>query len=130
MIVLSKKERALPPRLIPALVLFAALAGAGQSGRADTPAPKTEKSDSQSPSDSRLERAIRARFARSKIAKNAFAVEVRGGVATLTGRTGIVQHKGTATRLARSAGAAKVVNQIQVAAKDAEEAPRARVKPR
>jgi hypothetical protein len=64
--------------------------------------------------DVQLEKAIRARFARSKISKNNFQVRVQGGVATLEGQTDIIQHKGTATRLARSAGAAQVVNKIQV----------------
>jgi hypothetical protein len=61
-----------------------------------------------------LEKAIRARFAKSKISKNNFQVQVQGGVATLEGQTDVIQHKGTATRLARSAGAARVVNKIQV----------------
>lgn len=65
-------------------------------------------------SDERVEAAIRARFARSKIASNHFQVRVQGGVATLEGRTDTIQHKGTATRLAKSAGAVRVVNKIEV----------------
>lgn len=70
--------------------------------------------------DTNLEKAIRARLAASKISTNKFEVHVQGGVATLEGRTDVVQHKGAATRLARSAGAVKVVNRIEVsqAAKD------------
>ncbi len=64
-------------------------------------------------SDRELEAAIRARFARSKIAVNHFEVSVQGGVATLTGKTNVIQHKGTATRLARAAGAVQVVNKIE-----------------
>jgi len=64
--------------------------------------------------DAQLEKAIRARLARSKISSNNFQVRVQGGVATLEGKTDVVQHKGTATRLARSAGAVQVVNKIQV----------------
>jgi hypothetical protein len=45
-------------------------------------------------SDPDLEKAIRARFARSKIAANHFEVHVQGGVATLQGNTDVVQHKG------------------------------------
>jgi len=65
-------------------------------------------------------KAIRARLARSKINADHFQVRVQGGVATLEGRTDVLQHKGTATRLAKSAGATQVANQIQVsqAAKD------------
>jgi hypothetical protein len=64
--------------------------------------------------DPQLESAIRARFARSKIGVNHFTVRVQGGVATIEGRTDVIQHKGTATRIARSAGAAHVVNKIQI----------------
>ena len=64
--------------------------------------------------------AIRARFAASKISKNKFEVHVQGGVATISGKTDVLQHKGTATRLAKSAGAKQVVNKVEVsdAAKD------------
>lgn len=68
-------------------------------------------------SDAALEKAIRERFARSKIAANRFTVRVQGGVATLEGRTEILQHKGTATRLAKAAGARRVVNRIEVSEK-------------
>lgn len=64
--------------------------------------------------DERIEAAIRARFAKSKIAQNNFRVRVEKGVATLEGRTDVIQHKGTATRLAKSAGAVRVVNRIEV----------------
>jgi len=64
--------------------------------------------------DRRLEQAIRARFAASKIAVNGFEVRVQGGVATIEGRTDVVQHKGTATRLAKAMGAVRVVNRIEV----------------
>jgi len=64
-------------------------------------------------SDAALEKSIRARFADSKIASDKFEVHVQGGRATLTGGTNILQHKGVATRLARSEGAAEVVNNIE-----------------
>jgi osmotically-inducible protein OsmY len=65
-------------------------------------------------SDPELEKAIRSRFSRSKIGANHFEVHVQGGVATLEGNTEVVQHKGTATRLAKTAGATSVVNHIRV----------------
>ena len=70
--------------------------------------------------DAQLEKDIRARFAKSKISTHKFQVHVQGGVATIEGQTDVLQHKGTATRLAKSAGAIKVVNRIGVsqAAKD------------
>jgi osmotically-inducible protein OsmY len=69
---------------------------------------------SPAPTDQQLERAILERFARSKIARNHFQVRVQGGVATLTGKTDVLQHKGVATRLAKNAGARQVVNRIEV----------------
>lgn len=65
-------------------------------------------------SDVELEKAIRVRLAKSKIAADQFQVRVQGGVATIEGRTDVIQHKGTATRLAKSAGAVAVVNKVQV----------------
>jgi osmotically-inducible protein OsmY len=71
-------------------------------------------------SDSDLEKAINAKLSASKISTDKFKVHVQGGVATLEGYTEIVQHKGTATRLAKSAGALAVINNIEIsqAAKD------------
>ena len=65
-------------------------------------------------SDAELEKAIRARFSRSKINANHFEVRVQGGIATINGKTDIIQHKGTATRLAKLAGAAAVNNRVEV----------------
>jgi hypothetical protein len=64
--------------------------------------------------DSAIEAEIRARFAKSRIAKNGFAVRVQNGVATLSGKTDVVQHKAVATRLAKLSGAVRVSNQISV----------------
>jgi hypothetical protein len=74
-------------------------------------APKAKK---PALSDADLEKAIRARFATSKISTHHFQVHVQGGVATIEGQTDVLQHKGTATRLAKNAGAIGVVNQIEV----------------
>jgi hypothetical protein len=65
-------------------------------------------------SDRQLENAIRARFAGSKISVNKFQVHVQGGIATVEGHTDVIQHKGTATRLAKAAGARDVVNRVEI----------------
>src|SRR3954453_19288508 len=65
-------------------------------------------------SDPQLEAAIRARFAKSKINADKFQVHVQGGVATLEGRTDVIQHKATAPRLARASGSVPVNNRIQI----------------
>ncbi|MBI1788383.1 MAG: BON domain-containing protein [Acidobacteria bacterium] len=91
------------------------IAIAAQAGPDAKPAPSTQRSSSQPvASDAQIEKAIRARFAESKISTNKFQVRVQGGVATLEGKTEVLQHKGTATRLAKSAGAVRVINRIEV----------------
>src|SRR5215470_1763446 len=115
-------------RLLLCLALFA-MTGLGQTSPVAKPAsttvkktaPATKSSSGNSASnDAAIEKTIRAKLAASKISTDKFEVHVQGGVATLTGRTDVLQHKGTATRLAKSAGAKEVVNKVQVsdAAKD------------
>jgi hypothetical protein len=65
-------------------------------------------------SDAQLEAVIRAKFAKSKINADKFTVRVQGGVATIDGKTEVVQHKGTATRMCKTAGAAAVNNRVQI----------------
>jgi osmotically-inducible protein OsmY len=64
--------------------------------------------------DKKIEASIRGRLEKSKIGKDGFKVRVQGGVATWEGTTSILQHKGAATRMAKAAGAKKVVNNIKV----------------
>ncbi len=64
-------------------------------------------------SDKEIEATIRAKFAKSKINADKFTVHVQGGVATIEGRTDVVQHKGVATRLAKTGGALAVNNRVQ-----------------
>lgn len=64
--------------------------------------------------DKAIEAAIRAKLEKSKIGKDGFKVHVQGGVATWEGTTTVLQHKGAATRMAKSAGAKAVVNHIKV----------------
>jgi osmotically-inducible protein OsmY len=104
-----------------ALVLVAALAGQGQAATVatnGTGAPKTGAGPVQKGRalpDAQIERNIKARLARSKMSgKEHFTVSVQGGVATLEGKTNVIQHKGVATRIARLGGAVAVENHIQV----------------
>jgi len=61
--------------------------------------------------DAQIERNIKAKFAKSKIN---FTVSVQNGVATIEGKTEVIQHKGVATRLAKIGGALAVQNHIAV----------------
>ncbi len=65
-------------------------------------------------SDAQLEATIRAKLAKSKVGKDGFKFHVQHGVVTWEGQTNVPQHKGAATRMARTAGALQVVNNIQV----------------
>ncbi len=65
-------------------------------------------------SDAAIEAAIRAKLAKSKIGKDGFQVHVHHGVADWEGHTAVMQHKGAATRMAKSAGATAVENHIKI----------------
>jgi hypothetical protein len=65
-------------------------------------------------SDAEIEATIKAKLSKSKIGKDGFQVHVKNGIATWTGSTSIMQHKGAATRMAKTAGALQVVNNIKV----------------
>jgi hypothetical protein len=97
------------------------LTGSRSSGQAAAPSTAVRKTASRQHnkqsaviSDAGLEKAIRQRFAGSKIASDEFEVRVEGGTAFISGRTGVIQHKGTATRMAKTAGADRVVNQVEI----------------
>jgi hypothetical protein len=78
--------------------------------REAAPAAKATASDAQ------IEAVIKAKLAKSKIGADGFKVRVQGGVATWEGRTNVVQHKGAATRMAKTAGAVAVNNHIEISA--------------
>jgi len=65
-------------------------------------------------SDAEIEATIKAKLANSKIGKDGFQVHVKNQIATWTGSTSVMQHKGAATRMAKAAGAIQVVNNIKV----------------
>jgi hypothetical protein len=91
-------------------------AGARAASPPHHPAPHTRPAagGQAAVGDREIEAAIRARFAKSKISQNHFEVRVQGGVAVIEGHTDVIQHKGTATRLAKAAGAREVVNRIEL----------------
>jgi hypothetical protein len=94
-----------PVRTLAVLIACCALSGQAATKSSAAPAPL---------SDAAIEQDLRARIARSKISKNNFQVKVQNGTAILTGRTDVIQHKGVATRLAKSAGARRVDNRIEI----------------
>ncbi|MBV8833933.1 MAG: BON domain-containing protein [Acidobacteriaceae bacterium] len=93
--------------------LIGILAGSAQANTSARPAAIARIS---SPTDAQIEATIRTKLAKSKIGKDGFRFKVAHGVVTWEGTTNVVQHKGSATRMAKAAGATQVVNNIQVSA--------------
>lgn len=93
------------------LVLVCGLAGTLSAVSTSHP---TSASHAATPSDAEIEATLHAKLAKSKIGKDGLKFHVSHGVVTWEGSTAIMQHKGSATRMAHAAGAAKVVNNIQV----------------
>jgi len=102
-------------RLIAGLFLLSlTLAASGNNGKPVVPTHvRTAAAPAIAP-DADVERAIRQRFARSKAAADNLQVHVVGGVATIEGQTDVIQRKGSATRMARAAGARQVINKIVI----------------
>jgi hypothetical protein len=102
--------------LIVCALVLAALAGPGQAATALPPAAAAQKKLNALPNatDGQILTTIRARLAKSKVAIDRFTVTVQNRVATFEGKTSVVQHKGVATRIARTSGAIAVQNHIQI----------------
>lgn len=92
------------------LLLMLVLPGIRAQTKTKAPPPQ----GTTAPQDIQIESDIRTRLAKSVIGKDGFTVRVQGGVAYWDGTTNVVQHKGAATRMAKSAGAKKVVNNIKI----------------
>jgi hypothetical protein len=90
------------------LLLSLALAGSTFAG------PLTMSHSQGKFSDGEIEATIKAKLAKSRIGKDGFQVHIKDGVATWTGTTTVMQHKGAATRMAKAAGAIHVINNIKV----------------
>lgn len=75
----------------------------------------TSKAQRHSPrTDAQIAATLRTKLAKAKIGKDGLRFRVQNGVVTWEGVTHVAQHKGAATRMAKSAGARKVVNNILV----------------
>jgi hypothetical protein len=104
-------------RFLGAVVLgWLLVTGAAQAG---SPASATKSGASTTAarphlSDAELQSKINAKLAKSKVGKDGFTAHVKNGVVTWEGKTDIIQHKGAATRMARTAGALEVVNNIKI----------------
>jgi osmotically-inducible protein OsmY len=64
--------------------------------------------------DAAIEKSLKARLSRSKLKQDGLSFAVKNGVVEWQGEVGVPQRKGAATRMAKAAGAAKVVNRIRI----------------
>lgn len=64
--------------------------------------------------DAAIEKSLKARLGRSKMRGDGLVFVVKDGVVEWTGAVTVPQRKGAATRMAKAAGAVRVVNRIQV----------------
>jgi osmotically-inducible protein OsmY len=96
------------------LLLVSALSVTGLRAASGSASPHQQLTITPRFSDAEIEQKIRTKLAKSKIGKDGFVPKVHGGVVTWEGRTGVPQHKGAATRMAKAAGAIRVVNNIQI----------------
>ncbi len=94
-------------------VLISVLSVSAQQAKS-TPNKPVASQGTTAPQDKAIEAKILAKLKKSKIGNDGFKIRVQGGVAFWDGATSIPQHKGAATRMAKSAGATRVVNNIQV----------------
>lgn len=106
-------------RLIRPLCLTVVLAMAAWLTAATKPATKPASAaragmGTTAQADVEIEKKIREKLAKSKIGADHFQVHVQGGIATWEGETSVIQHKGAATRMAKTAGAKAVVNNIKI----------------
>ena len=98
-------------KILCALALAVLMAGPGRATPAGVTAVESTKRVFP---DSQIERNIRAKLAKGKLNTDHFTVSVKNGIATFEGRTGIIQHKGSATRIAHTSGAPVVHNNIVI----------------
>lgn len=61
-----------------------------------------------------IEKSLKARLQRSKMKSDGLTFLVKDGVVEWNGEVAIPQRKGAATRMAKAAGAVRVVNRIRV----------------
>ncbi len=106
---ISFMQRLFALLLLPIFTLLLAIPG-GAASRNASPTRMGAQTDSQ------IDATIRMKLAKSKIGKDGFHFHVQHGVVTWEGSTNVMQHKGSATRMARTAGATQVINNIQVSA--------------
>ena len=98
------------------LPLFSLLLSLPSNAKAGGRTPSNTAHAAVPRTDAQINATIQAKLAKSKIGKDGFHFHVQHGVVTWEGSTSVIQHKGSATRMARTAGATQVINNIQISA--------------
>ncbi len=99
---------------IVAVILWLTFCLSGQTTPRTTAQHKRVQTAAPKLSDAEIEQKLKAKLAKSKMAANGFTVKVSNGTATIEGKANVIQHKGAMTRMAKSAGATRVINNIQI----------------
>jgi hypothetical protein len=99
---------------IVAVILWLTFCLSGQTTPRSTAQHKRTAAAAAKVSDAEIEQTLKAKLAKSKMAANAFTFKVSNGTVTLEGKANVIQHKGAMTRMAKTAGATRVVNNIQI----------------
>ncbi len=102
-------SRLLAVFLLPFCYLMLSAPAGARGSSASTAAARTVPH-----TDSQIDATIRMKLAKSKIGKDGFHFHVQHGIVTWEGTTNVIQHKGSATRMAKAAGATQVINNIQI----------------
>jgi hypothetical protein len=89
-----------------------AAAPSGLTAKASPARAKTGAAPAKS--DTEIQRKFAPGLPNRRSGSRKFQVHVQGGVATFEGKTNVIQHKGVATRLAKSPGAVAVANHIEI----------------
>jgi len=99
---------------IVAVILWLTFCLWGQTTPRTNASHKRVQSPTSTLTDAQIEQTLKAKLAKSKMAPNGFTVKVSNGSATIEGKANVIQHKGAMTRMAKTAGATRVVNNIQI----------------
>lgn len=97
-----------------AIVLWLSFCAFGEAPPRNASTHKRPAAAAPKLTDAQILQTMQAKYAKSKMAQKGFKFSVSGGVATIEGKASVIQHKGAMTRMARLAGATRVVNNIEI----------------
>jgi hypothetical protein len=99
---------------MPVLMAFVLAAGLATAGNPKLPQRRPLRRARTLNKTKRSKQQFELNLRNPKSVKDGFSIRVQGGIAYWSGSTNVVQHKGSAIRMAKSAGAKAVENHITV----------------